>query len=110
MASISGIAGNYGQTNYAASKAGVIGYMEALAGQVASRGITANAVAPGFIETRMTAAMPAPLREASRRFNALSQGGLPADVAEVVTFLASDHAIGLTGQVIRVCGMNLVGA
>ena len=110
VSSIGGIAGNFGQTNYAASKAGVIGYVDALAATLAKRGITVNAAAPGFIETRMTAAMPFGVREAGRRLNALSQGGMPEDVAELITFMASPGAQGVTGQTIRVCGQNLVGA
>jgi 3-oxoacyl-[acyl-carrier protein] reductase len=110
LSSISGIGGNFGQTNYAASKAGVIGYVQALAPHLAGLGITVNAVAPGFIETRLTRAIPAVTREVARRMNALKQGGLPSDVAQAVTFLGSPLAIGLTGQVLRVCGGNLVGA
>jgi 3-oxoacyl-[acyl-carrier protein] reductase len=110
LSSVSGIAGNLGQTNYAASKAGVIGYVRARAAALAARGITVNAVAPGFIETRLTAAMPALVREAGRRLSALGQGGLPADVAEVITFLATPGAAGVTGAVLRVCGGALVGA
>ncbi len=110
LSSIAGIAGNFGQTNYAASKAGVIGYVRALAPTLAPRGITVNAVAPGFIETRLTDAMPVVVREVARRLNNLSQGGVPRDVAEVITFLATPGAIGVTGGVLRVCGGNLVGA
>ncbi len=110
LASIAGIAGNTGQTNYAASKAGVIGYVRALAPTVASRGIAVNAVAPGFIETRMTARIPFATREAGRRLCALSQGGLPSDVAETITFLSSPGAAGLSGQVLRICGGMLLGA
>jgi 3-oxoacyl-[acyl-carrier protein] reductase len=110
LSSVSGIAGNVGQTNYAASKAGVIGYVRWRADQLAARGITVNAVAPGFIETRLTAAMPLMIREAARRLSALGQGGLPRDVAEVVTFLASPGAAGITGAVLRVCGGAFVGA
>jgi 3-oxoacyl-[acyl-carrier protein] reductase len=110
LSSISGIAGNVGQTNYAASKGGLIGYVRSLAPTVASRGITVNAVAPGFIETRMTAAVPFAIREAGRRMSSLGQGGQPEDVAQVITFLASPGAIGLTGTVVRVCGGSLVGA
>lgn len=109
-ASVAGIAGNMGQTSYAATKAGLIGYVEALAPTLASRGITMNAVAPGFIETKMTAAMPMATREVARRLCDLVQGGLPEDVAEVVTFLASPGATGVTGKVLRVCGGNYVGA
>jgi 3-oxoacyl-[acyl-carrier protein] reductase len=110
LSSVSGIAGNLGQTNYAASKAGVIGYVRKRAEALAARGITANAVAPGFIETRLTAAMPALVREAGRRLSALGQGGLPSDVAEVITFLATPGAAGVTGAVLRVCGGALMGA
>lgn len=110
VSSISGIAGNMGQTNYAASKAGVIGYVANLSQQVADQGITVNAVAPGFIETQMTAAIPFAIREVGRRFNSLSQGGLPVDVAEAITFFASPGAIGATGNVLRVCGQNMLGA
>jgi 3-oxoacyl-[acyl-carrier protein] reductase len=110
LASISGIAGNTGQTNYAASKAGVIGFTRYLAKQLASRGITVNAVAPGFIETRMTAAVPIVVREAGRRLSALAQGGLPEDVARAITFFAEPGSAGTTGQVLRVCGGALLGA
>ena len=110
LSSIGGIGGNVGQTNYAASKAGVIGIVESLAPRLARRGIAVNAVAPGFIETRMTAAIPVATREVARRLSNLSQGGLPADVAEAITFLASPGADALCGQVVRVCGGNLLGA
>jgi 3-oxoacyl-[acyl-carrier protein] reductase len=110
LSSIAGIAGNVGQTNYAASKAGVIGFVRALADQVAARGITVNAIAPGFIETRMTAAVPFAIREAGRRMSSLSQGGQPEDVGQAITFLASPGAFGVTGGVLRVCGQSLLGA
>ena len=110
LASIAGIAGNTGQTNYAASKAGVIGYVRALATDLGGRGIAVNAVAPGFIETRMTARIPFATREAGRRLCSLSQGGLPGDVAEAITFLSSPGAYGLSGQVVRICGGMLLGA
>lgn len=110
LSSIGGIAGNAGQTNYAASKAGVIGYIEGLAEQLATRGITVNAIAPGFIETQMTAQMPIGPREVGRRLSSLGQGGQPEDVAEAITFLASPGAAGLTGQVLRVCGGSFIGA
>ena len=110
LSSIAGIAGNVGQTNYSASKAGVIGFIKAFAPKVASRGITVNAIAPGFIETRLTDAIPVATREVARRLSNLSQGGLPEDIAEVATFLASPGASGLSGQVLRVCGGNFVGA
>ncbi|MFD5315652.1 3-oxoacyl-ACP reductase [Streptomyces sp. NPDC127098] len=108
--SISGIAGNVGQTNYAASKAGLIGLTQALAPVLADRAVTVNAVAPGFIETRMTAAVPFPVRTAGRRLNSLSQGGLPVDVAEAVAYLASPGSGAVTGQLLRVCGQALLGA
>jgi 3-oxoacyl-[acyl-carrier protein] reductase len=110
VSSMSGIAGNSGQTNYAASKAGVIGMVEALAPGLAERGATINAVAPGFIETQMTAAMPIGPREAGRRLSSLSQGGLPVDVAETIAWFASPASTGVNGNVVRVCGQNLLGA
>jgi 3-oxoacyl-[acyl-carrier protein] reductase len=110
VSSMSGIAGNSGQTNYAASKAGVIGMVEALAPDLAARGATINAVAPGFIETKMTAAMPIGPREAGRRLSSLSQGGLPVDVAETIAWFASPASTGVNGNVVRVCGQNLLGA
>jgi 3-oxoacyl-[acyl-carrier protein] reductase len=110
LSSISGVAGNFGQANYAATKAALIGYVAALAPRLASRGICANAVAPGFIETAMVAKMPLVTREVGRRLNSLSQGGQPRDVAEVVTFLSTPGAFGLTGNTVRVCGQGLIGA
>jgi 3-oxoacyl-[acyl-carrier protein] reductase len=110
LSSVAGIAGNMGQTNYAASKSGVIGYVRALAGPLAKRGIAVNAVAPGFIETRLTAAIPVMIREVGRRLSNLGQGGQPQDVAEVITFLSTPGAYGLTGTVLRVCGGAYVGA
>ena len=110
VSSLSGIAGNAGQTNYATSKAGVIGMVEALEPVLRERGQTINAVAPGFIETTMTAQMPLALREAGRRMNSLRQGGLPVDVAETVAFFASPAAAGVNGNVVRVCGQSLLGA
>jgi 3-oxoacyl-[acyl-carrier protein] reductase len=110
VSSVNGIAGNRGQTNYAAAKAGLIGLVEALAGELGPRQVTANAVAPGFIETPMTARMPRVLRELARRTNSLVQGGLPVDVAETIGWLASPGSGGVTGQVVRVCGQALVGA
>ncbi len=110
IASTSGIAGNPGQANYAASKAGVIGLVRAQAAELAGRPITVNAVAPGFIETEMTAAIPFVKREVARRASSLGQGGLPVDVAETIAYLCDPASGGVTGQVIRVCGQNLVGA
>jgi 3-oxoacyl-[acyl-carrier protein] reductase len=110
VASIAGIAGNRGQTNYATSKAGVIGLVQSMAPVLASRNITINAVAPGFIETAMTAKMPLFLREAGRRMNSMSQGGLPIDVAETISWFASPGSATVTGNVVRVCGQSLLGA
>lgn len=109
LASTSGIAGNKGQTNYGFSKAGVIGATRATAALLAARGGTANAVAPGFIETDMTASIPLVAREMARRASSLQQGGQPIDVAETVAFLASPGAAGINGAIVRVCGQNLVG-
>jgi 3-oxoacyl-[acyl-carrier protein] reductase len=110
VSSMSGIAGNSGQTNYATSKAGVIGMVEAMAPQLAKRGATINAVAPGFIETQMTAKMPIAIREAGRRMNSMSQGGVPVDVAETIAWLASPASAGVNGNTVRVCGQSLLGA
>ena len=109
VSSISGIAGNLGQTNYATSKAGVIGVVKFTA-PVLNNGITINAVAPGFIETQMTAAIPFAIREAGRRMNSMSQGGLPVDVAETIAYFASSASTGINGNVVRVCGQSLLGA
>ncbi|MFP5019365.1 3-oxoacyl-ACP reductase [Pseudonocardia phyllosphaerae] len=110
VSSQSGIAGNRGQTNYAASKAGVIGMVHALAPRFAERGATINAVAPGFIETEMTAKMPLATREGGRRVNSLKQGGLPVDVAEAIGWFGRAESGGLNGQVVRVCGQSMLGA
>ncbi|MGW3549333.1 3-oxoacyl-ACP reductase [Streptomyces griseoincarnatus] len=110
-ASIAGIAGNAGQTNYGASKAGVTGFVRALAPRaLAGHGVTVNAVAPGFIETKMTAAVPLFIREAGRRMNSLAQGGLPVDVAETAAWFAHPGSGAVNGQVVRVCGQSLLGA
>jgi 3-oxoacyl-[acyl-carrier protein] reductase len=110
LSSMNGIAGAAGQTNYAASKAGLIGFVDVQAPLLAKKGITINAVAPGFIETPMTAAMPFGPREAGRRMNSLSQGGLPIDVAETIAWFAWPASAGVTGNVVRVCGQSLIGA
>jgi 3-oxoacyl-[acyl-carrier protein] reductase len=110
VSSMSGIAGNAGQTNYATSKAGVIGRVQALAPELATRALTINAVAPGFIETQMTAQMPITIREAGRRMSSLAQGGLPIDVAETIAWLAHPASSCVNGNVVRVCGQNLLGA
>jgi len=110
VSSISGIAGNLGQTHYATSKAGVIGRVASMAAPLRARGITINAVAPGFIETQMTAKIPLAIREAGRRMNSMSQGGQPVDVAQTIAWLAHPGSAGVTGQVVRVCGQSLIGA
>jgi len=110
VSSMSGIAGNFGQTNYATSKAAVIGYVDAMQKSLAEKNITINAVAPGFIETKMTAAIPFTVREAGRRMNSLKQGGKPIDVAEAIAFFAQPQAAGVTGNTIRICGQSLIGA
>ena len=110
LASISGIAGNMGQSNYAVSKAGLIGLAAAWAPALGKRGITLNAIAPGFIETQMTAAIPLGIREAGRRMNSMSQGGQPQDVAEAAAWFAQPTSGSVTGQVLRVCGQSLLGA
>lgn len=110
-ASIAGLAGNAGQTNYGASKAGIVGLVRALAPRaLAEHGVTVNAVAPGFVETKMTAAIPLFIRQAGRRMNSLAQGGLPVDVAETTAWLADPGSGGVNGQVVRVCGQSLLGA
>ncbi|MFC4149090.1 3-oxoacyl-ACP reductase [Micromonospora mangrovi] len=110
VSSIAGIAGNRGQTNYATSKAGVIGLVDSLAPVLRERGVSVNAVAPGFIETRLTARIPLMLREAGRRMNSLAQGGLPVDVAETIGWLAWPASGAVSGNVVRVCGQSLLGA
>lgn len=110
LSSIGGIGGNVGQTNYAATKAGVIGMVEALAPLWAQRSLSVSAVAPGFIETKMTEAVPFATREVARRLCNLSQGGQAEDIAEVITFLASPGGRALSGRILRVCGGNLLGA
>ncbi len=110
VSSISGIAGNAGQTNYSTSKAGVIGVVQAWAEAIRSQAATINAVAPGFIETQMTAAMPIGTREAGRRMNSMAQGGLPVDVAETIAWYANPGSAGVNGNVVRVCGQSLLGA
>jgi 3-oxoacyl-[acyl-carrier protein] reductase len=109
VSSMSGIAGNRGQTNYATSKAGVIGLVEGTA-PLLEGDRTINAVAPGFIETDMTDAMPFGVREAGRRMNSLGQGGLPVDVAETVAWFAHPGSTWVNGNVVRVCGQSLLGA
>ncbi len=110
VSSISGIAGNMGQSNYATSKACVIGMVQGMPPELAPRNITINAVAPGFIETQMTDAIPFAIREAGRRMNSMRQGGQPVDVAEAIGYFASPASQGVTGNVMRVCGQSLLGA
>jgi 3-oxoacyl-[acyl-carrier protein] reductase len=110
VSSMNGIAGQRGQANYATSKAGIIGMVQSLAPVLAERPGTINAVAPGFIETQMTASMPIGTREAGRRMNSLAQGGRPVDVAETVAWLAAPASAGVNGNVVRVCGQSLLGA
>jgi len=110
LSSMAGIAGNRGQTNYAATKAGMIGLTDALSEAYADKGITVNAVAPGFIETKMTEAIPLATREVGRRLNSLYQGGQPVDVAETIAYFASPASNAVTGNTIRVCGQAWLGA
>jgi 3-oxoacyl-[acyl-carrier protein] reductase len=111
LSSTTGFSGNRGQTNYGATKAGVIGLVRSYAPAFAAHGnSTINAVAPGFIDTEMTAKMPLATREVARRLSSLQQAGLPIDVAEAISWLSSPGAGGVNGQTLRVCGQNLVGA
>jgi 3-oxoacyl-[acyl-carrier protein] reductase len=104
LASVVGVIGNPGQANYVASKAGIIGLTKAVAKELASRNITVNAVAPGFIETDMTASLPDKAREAMVAQIPLGRAGTARDIAAAVLFLASDQAVYITGQVIHVSG------
>ncbi len=108
MASVVGVHGNAGQANYSASKAGMIAMAKSVAQEMGPRGIRANAIAPGFIETAMTAALPEKVREEWKVKIPLRRGGKPEDIADVATFLASDLSSYVTGQVIQVDGgMNM---
>ncbi len=104
MTSVSGVTGNVGQANYAAAKAGVIGFTKTCAKELAARGITVNAVAPGFIETAMTDVLPEKIKEGIAATVPLGRMGQPEEIASVVTFLASDFASYITGQVLNVDG------
>lgn len=104
VSSVAGVIGNTGQANYSASKAGVIGLTKTLARELAPRGVTVNAVAPGFIETDMTAVLPEKVKQSLMGMIPLGRPGRPEDVAEAIAFLASDAAGYLTGQVIHVGG------
>ena len=104
LASVVGVMGNPGQANYVASKAGMIGFTKTVAKELGARGITVNAVAPGFIETDMTAVLSEKVKEAMLNMIPLQRAGNPQDVADAITFLASDQAAYITGQVIHVTG------
>ncbi len=110
VSSISGIAGNMGQTNYALSKAGVIGMVQSMAPHLREQGITINAVAPGFIETQMTDAIPFVIRTAARLMNTMNQGGQTVDVAETIAWFACPASLGVNGNIVRVCGQSMIGA
>ncbi|MCT1411925.1 3-oxoacyl-ACP reductase [Corynebacterium sanguinis] len=110
VSSIAGIAGNRGQTNYGTTKAGVIGFVDALHDRLADLGGNINAVAPGFIETDMTAAMPTGPREVGRRMSSLQQGGQTIDVAETVAYFAAASSKAVNGNIVRVCGQSMLGA
>ncbi|MEG1990818.1 MAG: SDR family oxidoreductase, partial [Christensenella sp.] len=104
MASVVGLSGQGGQTNYAASKAGIIGFTKSLAKEIGSRNITVNAVAPGYVETPMTDALPQKTREEILAGIPLKRGGVVQDIADAVAFLASEQASYITGHVLSVNG------
>ena len=109
LSSVSGLTGNAGQANYAAAKAGLLGLTRSLAREVGSRGITVNAVAPGFIETDMTAALPPEIKDAMVKQTPLGRYGQPDDIANAILFLASDMSSYITGQVLTVDGGLVMG-
>ena len=104
MSSVVGVSGNAGQANYSASKAGMIGFTKSVAKEVGARGVRCNAIAPGFIETEMTAKLPENVRKEWAKQIPLRRGGTPDDVANTALFLASDLSSYVTGQVVNVCG------
>jgi 3-oxoacyl-[acyl-carrier protein] reductase len=108
MSSVVGVSGNAGQSNYAASKAGLIGFTKSIAQELGSRNIRCNAIAPGFIETEMTAALDEKVVQEWRNSIPLKRGGSPKDVADVCVFLASEMSAYVTGQTIHVCGGMLM--
>ncbi len=108
--SISGIAGNFGQTNYTATKAALIGYSSSKSKELKAKGITINAIAPGYIETDMVKTMPLMTRIFAERLTSLAQAGKPEDIAEAMAFLAHPGAQSINGQVLRVCGGSFLGA